>query len=111
MIEKLSIAALRHLTAVIVFVVDLTEHCGTSVEDQLELRDDLRERFLRPDVPWIDVLSKEDLHSSFQKEDQYAAAVSDHLNVSVVSKTGLKELKAQFTSALMTLTNSGETTK
>jgi hypothetical protein len=38
--------------------VDLTEECGTSVEDQWAIRQEMLARF--PNKPWIDIFSKED---------------------------------------------------
>mmetsp|Transcript_25842 Transcript_25842/g.101973 ORF Transcript_25842/g.101973 Transcript_25842/m.101973 type:complete len:312 (-) Transcript_25842:652-1587(-) len=100
-IEKLAIASLQHLQSVIVYVVDLTEDCGMSVEDQLELRRDMREQFLKPAQPWIDVLSKNDLKASYKKADLYFKDVRNPTLVSVLEETGLKSLKATFTDELV----------
>ena len=59
-IEKLAIATLEHLPTCVVFVTDLSGLCGTAVEDQLAIREDLRERFARK-RPWLDVMSKSEL--------------------------------------------------
>ena len=56
-IERLAIATLEHLPVCAVFVTDLSGLSGTSVEDQLALRNELRERFASR-RPWLDVLSK-----------------------------------------------------
>ena len=56
-IERLAIATLEHLPVCAVFVTDLSGLSGTSVEDQLALREELRERFASR-RPWLDVLSK-----------------------------------------------------
>lgn len=57
--EKLTLATLGHLPTSVVFITDLTEECGTSIRDQLNLRAELLKRF--PEKIWIDVFSKEDL--------------------------------------------------
>jgi len=59
-IEKLAIATLEHLPTCIVFVTDLSGLCGTSVADQMAIRDDLFTRFAHR-RPWLDVMSKSKL--------------------------------------------------
>ena len=56
-IELLTIATLEHLPTCVVFVTDLSGLSGTSIADQLELRESLYEQFAHR-RPWIDVLSK-----------------------------------------------------
>ncbi|GIL55842.1 hypothetical protein Vafri_11344 [Volvox africanus] len=57
--EQLTLAALGCLDTAILFVIDLTEECGTSVADQWAIRREVQSRF--PERPWIDVLSKGDM--------------------------------------------------
>ena len=60
--EELTLAAMSHLPTAVMYVMDLSGGAGdkcSSVEDQLVLRRELRERF--PRRPWIDVVSKVDL--------------------------------------------------
>ena len=59
-IEKLAIATLEHLPTCVVFVFDLSGLCGTSVSDQLAIREDLHARFAHR-RPWLDVMSKSEL--------------------------------------------------
>ena len=59
-IEKLAIATLEHLPTCVVFVTDLSGLCGTTVKDQLAIREDLRERFAHR-RPGLDVMSKSEL--------------------------------------------------
>ena len=54
--ERLTLACLQHLPCAVVFVMDLTAQCGTSVADQLAIREELLDRF--PAKAWLDVLSK-----------------------------------------------------
>ncbi|KAL3155805.1 hypothetical protein ABBQ32_012817 [Trebouxia sp. C0010 RCD-2024] len=73
--ERLTLACLSHLPSAVLFVLDLTAQCGTSVQDQLAIRQTLKQSF--PDKLWLDVFSKSDLLTAhFQKADtlkQYAA--------------------------------------
>ena len=57
--EKLTVATLEWLPTAAVFVIDLTEECGCSVQQQWQVRSELLQRF--PHKLWIDVLSKADL--------------------------------------------------
>ena len=36
--ERLTLACLNHLPSAVLFVLDLTAQCGTSVQDQLSIR-------------------------------------------------------------------------
>ena len=111
-IEKLAIATLEHLPVCAVFVTDLSGLSGTSVEDQLALREELRERFASR-RPWLDVLSKcelvpalggkldESLESTWTEEDtkntEAAAKMlkeSGAMVTSVADGVGIAELKA-----------------
>jgi len=60
--EALTLAAMQHLPTAVMYVMDLSGGAGdkcSSVQDQLQLRKDVRARF--PRRPWIDVVSKVDL--------------------------------------------------
>lgn len=57
--EMLTVATLEHLPTASLFVLDLTEGCGCSVQDQWEIRRELLQRF--PYKLWIDVITKADL--------------------------------------------------
>jgi len=69
--ERLTIASVEHLPTCVVFVMDLTGLCGTTVSNQLQIRDHLRRRF--PDRPWLDVLSKGDLLPALPDQPPSAA--------------------------------------
>jgi len=59
--ELLTLACLDHLPrAAVAFVTDGTGLCGTSVEDQWALRQELRGKY-GARIPWVDVLTKADL--------------------------------------------------
>ena len=60
--EALTLAAMQHLPTAVMYVMDLSGQAGekcSSIEDQLQLRREIRARF--PRRPWIDVVSKVDL--------------------------------------------------
>ncbi|DBA04672.1 TPA: hypothetical protein N0F65_012255 [Lagenidium giganteum] len=61
-IEKLALAMMEKTKASIGFVFDPTGLSGTSIEDQLNLRNELRERVseVRSDFAWLDIISKID---------------------------------------------------
>jgi len=60
-IERKAAAALRHVAHVIVFLLDPTETCGTTLEDQESLLRRIREEFA--DVPLLVIENKGDLLS------------------------------------------------
>ena len=57
--EMLTLASLQYLMTSVLFVIDLTGECGTSLADQWRIREELLGRF--PEKRWIDVFSKSDL--------------------------------------------------
>jgi len=98
--ERLTLAALAYLPTAVLFVLDCSGGCGTSVEGQLGIREELRARF--PGRPWLDVLSKCDLAPA----DGAAAAAAaaglgpGALRVSVTSGEGTAELKERLNGLL-----------
>ncbi|MEM3341966.1 MAG: GTPase, partial [Thermoplasmata archaeon] len=76
-IEKKAIAALKNLPGIIVFLVDLSEDCGYSVNHQLSLLDEVRNEFGRERV--LPVISKSDLvdnslhHNKLSKNNEIHA--------------------------------------
>ena len=57
--EMLTLASLEHLPTAALFVFDLTEGCGCSVQQQWAIRAELLQRF--PHKLWIDVVTKVDV--------------------------------------------------
>jgi nucleolar GTP-binding protein len=116
--EKLTLASLEHLPTSVLFVMDLTGECGTSLLHQWKIRQELKERF--PGKIWIDVFSKADLLlADFAAADRDTAAmlsengndanISDELSakdvaclipgarrVSSLTGDGIEELKADM---------------
>ena len=66
--EGLTIAALEHLDNIVLYVMDLTGECGTTVKDQLDIRNELRERFPNKRSTWIDIFTKADMFSEASSE-------------------------------------------
>ncbi len=58
-IEMQAIAAIEHVGSLCIFLMDITEHCGVSLEDQNNLLDEVKQ--LLPDIDIIVVVSKADL--------------------------------------------------
>jgi nucleolar GTP-binding protein len=130
-IEKLAIATLEHLPTCVVFVTDLSGLCGTTVEDQMSIREDLFDRFARK-RPWLDVMSKSelvpqlggalspDLEGLWGEEDAAEAEKTaaflrsqGALSVSAEEDVGLEELREVIRATLIkhraTLENLDET--
>lgn len=79
-IELRAVLALRHLADIIVFVIDPSETCGYTKEQQESLLSSLREEFEA--IPFIEVENKVDLVSSG----------SDRMKISASSGVGVAEL-------------------
>ena len=58
-IEMQAIAAISHIGSVCLFVIDATEDCGLSIEQQMNLREEVKE--LLGDVSMLTIISKADL--------------------------------------------------
>jgi nucleolar GTP-binding protein len=97
--EALTLAAMQHLPAAVMYVMDLSGGAGdrcSSIEDQLALRKEMRQRF--PRRPWIDVVSKYDLGLvDGAKEDLEEILGPDvpYINLSIHEGIGLQELKSE----------------
>ena len=67
--ERLTLASLEYLPTSVLFVMDLTGECGTSLTHQWNIREELKAKF--GDKGWIDVFSKADmLVKEFEKADE-----------------------------------------
>ena len=72
-IERQAVSALRHLADAVLFMVDASGECGYPLDSQLELRDELVERF---DVPVLTVCNKAD-RSRDVEADSYMSVTED----------------------------------
>jgi nucleolar GTP-binding protein len=87
-IEKQAIAALTHLANVTVFIIDPSETCGYTIQEQQHLLSDITRLF--KDVPLIVVENKVDL----VKMD------SPHLKISCITGEGIEDVIALIHSKL-----------
>ena len=72
-IEKQAISALRHVADCILFLIDASETCGYSLENQLSLRDEIKSQF---EITLLTVCSKSDLSTNVES-DYYLYISSD----------------------------------
>lgn len=96
--EELTLAAMRHLPTAVMYVMDLSGGAGdkcSSVEDQLQLRREVRARF--PRRPWIDVVSKVDLGVVEGAEDELKEILGDtpYIRLSIHEGQGIDELRQE----------------
>jgi nucleolar GTP-binding protein len=80
-IEKLAVAALKYLADLIVFLIDPSETCGYTREQQEQLLTSLQTLYQH--VPFLIVETKVDIVDTS----------SDHLKISCVSEKGIKKLR------------------
>ena len=74
-IELRAVLALRHLANLIVFILDPTETCGYTSEQQANLLDSLREEF--GTLPIIEVENKSDMLASESNRPKVSAATGE----------------------------------
>ncbi|WP_226011703.1 NOG1 family protein [Halomicrobium salinisoli] len=72
-IESQAVSALEHLADAVLVIVDASGECGYPLEVQLELRDDVADRF---DVPVLTVCNKSD-RSTDVEADHYMSVTED----------------------------------
>jgi len=86
-VERQAMAAIYHLSNVVVFIIDPTEQCGYPVEKQENLLDELRKDIF---VPIIVVENKSDIYESDR----------DYLKISCKTGKGINELKENIIKTL-----------
>ena len=84
-IERQAIMALRYLADLIIFILDPSEHCGYSIDDQLSLLSEIKKLF--PNVTIIEVENKVDIYRS----------ESERFKISAMDNSGLTELIYEMT--------------
>ncbi len=94
--EALTLAAMQHLPTAVMYVMDLSGGAGdkcSSVEDQLQLRREVRARF--PRRPWIDVVSKYDLGlvDGAREELHEILDGAPYIELSIKDDIGVDELR------------------
>jgi nucleolar GTP-binding protein len=96
--EKLTLAAMKHLPTAVMFVMDLSGQAGdkcSSVKDQLQLRREIRAQF--PRRPWIDVVSKVDLGIADGTLEELEEILdgSPYIRLSIHEGQGIDELRTE----------------
>jgi nucleolar GTP-binding protein len=96
--EELTLAAMKHLPTAVMYVMDLSGQAGdkcSSVEDQLQLRKEIRQRF--PRRPWIDVVSKVDLGivDGTLEELEEILDGAPYIKLSIQEGVGIDELRSE----------------
>lgn len=98
--EELTLAAMKHLPTAVMYVMDLSGQAGdkcSSVQDQLQLRREIRGRF--PRRPWIDVISKIDL--GIENENETMAELEQildgapYIRLSIQEGVGIDQLRTE----------------
>jgi nucleolar GTP-binding protein len=94
--ESLTLAAMQHLPTAVMYVMDLSGGAGdkcSSVQDQLQLRKEMRSRF--PRRPWIDVVSKYDLGlvEGAREELEHILDGAPYIELSIKEGTGVDQLR------------------
>jgi nucleolar GTP-binding protein len=96
--EELTLAAMMHLPTAVMYVMDLSGQAGdkcSSVQDQLQLRREVRERF--PRRPWIDVVAKYDLGTVDGSLDELEEILdgTPYIKLSIHEGQGIDELRTE----------------
>lgn len=81
-IELQAITAIRHLDAVVMFIIDPSESCGYEIKDQMRLLEEIKEHF---DLPTLVVANKAD-RPEFKKLDAI------EMNISTMTGEGIEEV-------------------
>jgi GTP1/Obg family GTP-binding protein len=94
-VEMLTLSVLEHLPSlVVIFVLDPSGHCGTSLEDQLAIRQELRWRYhkLVPGHRWFDVATKSDVWRRTPEEAEALAQREAALEEALMIKAQAERL-------------------
>ena len=105
-IEMQAITALAHLRAAILYVMDISEQCGHSIEEQLELFNNIKPLFTNKPLivalNKMDITRPEDLHvdtkAAVAKLEEEGVVV---LPMSAVTEEGITDVKTQACDMLL----------
>ena len=108
-IEMQSIAALAHLNAAILYMIDISETCGYSLEDQIKLLEELKTIY--ETKPLVIVLNKTDIKKWEDVGDEFKNKIcdiakqmnADLIKMSNVTAEGIGEVKEHACSLLLKL--------
>lgn len=106
-IEMLSVTAMAHLQACILFLIDVSEHCGYSIENQIALFKSIKPLFVNK--PLIVVLTKIDLVRYEQLTPENRKLLEDlskenvkMIGMSNITKEGIEAVKQEACETLIT---------
>jgi len=105
-IEMQAVAALIHIRAVVLYIMDVSEQCGHTLEEQLALYRSIKPSFSnRPIVivmNKIDILKPEDLPAEKQKViEEFRAEGEPILEMSTVTEEGVMAVKTEACELLL----------
>ena len=105
-IEMQAITALAHLRAAVLYVMDISEQCGHSIEEQLQLFDNIRPLFvnkvLMVALNKVDILAMEELREDARKEiGKFEAEGIPVIPMSTVTEEGVMEVKMRVCDMLL----------
>jgi len=105
-IEMQAITALAHLRAAILFIMDVSQQCGHSLEDQLSLFDSIKPLFSNKPtfiiLNKIDIIRPEELDQSIKDElTQLEAQGITILPMSTITEEGVSVVKTTTCDALL----------
>lgn len=89
MIERQSIASIRHISDIIVFMFDVSNDAAISLNEQLNLFEEIKQEF--PKTPIIKILNKIDLFTEEEKQ-RFTRELDIEYQISLKDKTGINEL-------------------
>ncbi|ESS11825.1 MAG: putative GTPase [uncultured archaeon A07HR60] len=82
-IERQAASALEHLADCVLFFVDASGNCGYPLPVQLQLRDQLQDRFARQDTPLITVCNKSDQSTDVAADVYMSVTEDDNIDVTL----------------------------
>lgn len=105
-IEMQAITALAHLRAAVLYVMDISEQCGHSIEEQLQLFDNIRPLFvnkiLMVALNKVDILAPENLREDARKEiGKFEAEGVPVVPMSTMTEEGIMEVKMRVCDMLL----------
>lgn len=102
-IEMQSITALAHLRAVVLFIVDFSEQCGYSIQQQLDLYSSIKALFVKK--PVFIVNNKTDVMTRDQLPSETKAYIDEFLTLEAQSNVKFREMSTVSTDNLVQVRN------
>ena len=98
-IELQAIAALEHIGSIVLFVMDYTEECGTSIKEQNNLLDDVKKLLKQKEILIIE--TKADLVEIDEKELNEFKSVETNIDFEETDISNIKFLRNKETQNIM----------